>query len=417
MISPRSSRDILSVELFSGAGGLALGLAEAGIRHYTLVEWNRDACETIRHNRERQVQHVRDWEIWEGDVRKFDYGTIHPSIDLVAGGPPCQPFSLGGKHRGNEDCRNMFPEAVRAVRELRPRAFVFENVKGLLRHSFSSYFGYIHLQLSHPDVTQRQNEEWTDHRRRLEEYHTSGRRDGLEYRVIFRLLNSANYGVPQTRERVFIVGLRSDLRVEFSFPEETHSVDSLLWSQWVTGEYWERHKIPLTQRPRLAEKLRPRVERISSTYRLFPPPAKPWRTLRDAITGLPDPREESDETHGITNHRLQPGARPYPGHTGSCLDQPAKTLKAGDHGVPGGENMMRDLHGRLRYLTVRESARVQTFPDEFDFQGSWTESMRQLGNAVPVLLANAVGGSVCEQLEHTINDAKAGPHSKTPRGT
>ena len=98
------------------------------------------------------------------------------------------------------------------------------------------------------------------------------------------------------------------------------------------------------------------------------------------------------------NHRLQSGAKSYVGHTGSPLDLPAKTLKAGDHGVPGGENMLVNPDGSVRYFTVRESARLQTFPDGFYFHGSWTETMRQLGNAVPVLLARTVAASVAEKL-------------------
>jgi DNA (cytosine-5)-methyltransferase 1 len=101
----------------------------------------------------------------------------------------------------------------------------------------------------------------------------------------------------------------------------------------------------------------------------------------------------------IPNHILQPGARSYPGHTGSPLDEPAKTLKAGDHGVPGGENMVRYPNGEVRYFSVRESCRLQTFPDEYRFEGSWTENMRQLGNAVPVKLGQVVLGSVKAGVE------------------
>ena len=122
----------------------------------------------------------------------------------------------------------------------------------------------------------------------------------------------------------------------------------------------------------------------------------PWRTVRDAIQGLPDP--ESSGASRAPNHVFQPGARVYPGHTGSPLDLPAKTLKAGDHGVPGGENMLVRKDGSVRYFTIRESARIQTFPDGFRFHGSWTETMRQLGNAVPVVLAQRVATSVAEQL-------------------
>jgi DNA (cytosine-5)-methyltransferase 1 len=129
---------------------------------------------------------------------------------------------------------------------------------------------------------------------------------------------------------------------------------------------------------------------------LFPLKTLPWRTVRDAIAGLPD--AESKAAASVPNHVFQPGARSYPGHTGSPMDLPAKTLKAGDHGVPGGENMMVRDDGSVRYFTVRESARIQTFPDGFRFHGSWTETMRQLGNAVPVLLAQRVASSVAEKL-------------------
>ena len=118
--------------------------------------------------------------------------------------------------------------------------------------------------------------------------------------------------------------------------------------------------------------------------------------MRDAIWGLPDPRTK--DANKFLNHRFQAGAKAYPGHTGSPLDLPSKTLKAGDHGVPGGENMIVQDDGTLRYLTIREAARLQTFPDGYQFHGSWTETMRQLGNAVPVMLARVVASSVAEKL-------------------
>ena len=120
--------------------------------------------------------------------------------------------------------------------------------------------------------------------------------------------------------------------------------------------------------------------------------------MRDALSGLPDPETQPQLANAFPNHRFQGGARSYPGHTGSPIDEPAKTLKAGDHGVPGGENMLRRADGSIRYFSVRESARLQTFPDDFLFHGSWTETMRQLGNAVPVRLAEIVASSVRDQL-------------------
>jgi DNA (cytosine-5)-methyltransferase 1 len=314
---------------------------------------------------------------------------------MVAGGPPCQPFSLGGKHRAYQDRRDMFPEAVRAVRELRPRCFLFENVKGLLRQGFATYFHYVILQLSYPLIVKGPKEDWESHLSRLERIHTAGRDTDLCYNVVYRLLDAAAYGVPQHRHRVFIVGFRSDQGKEWSFPEPTHSIDRLLWEQWVTGDYWEEHEIPKKNRPPLPVRLRARIERLASDFALRPPPAKRCQTVRDALAGLPDPR---DRRHTVPNHEFRDGARPYPGHTGSLLDEPSKALKAGDHGVPGGENMMALPDGTCRYYTVRESARIQTFPDDYLFSGSWTEAMRQIGNAVPVNLAVAVGESVMKQV-------------------
>jgi DNA (cytosine-5)-methyltransferase 1 len=225
-----------SVELFAGAGGLAIGMSNAGFDHAAVIEWDHDACETFRENQRHHMRSVEHWPLFEGDVRNFDYSTIAGDVMVVSGGPPCQPFSLGGKHRGYLDRRDMFPEAVRAVRELRPQAFIFENVKGLMRETFADYFEYIQLQLTYPSFTRRKAESWREHRVRLEKHHTS-RQHHSEYSVVFRLLNAANYGVPQRRERVFFVGFRSDLGVRWSFPEESYSEEALMRSQWITGEY------------------------------------------------------------------------------------------------------------------------------------------------------------------------------------
>lgn len=382
---------MISLELFAGAGGLALGISKAGFRHAALVEMDKHACDTIRLNQARGVEMVRDWNLYQEDVSKFDYSMVKESIDLLAGGPPCQPFSLGGKHKGHFDRRNLFPEVFRAVRELRPRAFMIENVRGLLRQSFSSYFEYIILCLSYPEVNKKEDENWLQHKSRLDRCHTNYRNVGLHYRVVYKLLKSADYGIPQKRERVFIVGIRSDVGKEWSFPESTHSQDALIWDKWVSGDYWERHGISKKRRTAID----PVTEKKAAKLRclLEKPAEKPWVTVRDAISDLPKPSNNGN-VNGFLNHLFIPGARPYPGHTGSPLDEPAKTLKAGDHGVPGGENMLRYDNGRVRYFTARESARLQTFPDEYAFDCSWTETMRQLGNAVPVELACVVSRSI-----------------------
>jgi DNA (cytosine-5)-methyltransferase 1 len=381
-----------SIELFAGAGGLGMGLCQSGFQPAKVVEWDRWCCDTIRENKRAKVSPVSRWpEPIEGDVRHVDFRPFEGKVDLVSGGPPCQPFSLGGKHRAHADHRDMWGEAVRVVRETKPPAFVFENVKGLTRATFATYLAYIVHQLTHPELVRKADEEWLSHLMRLEAHHTAGRKSGLKYNVVYRVLNAADYGVPQRRERVVFVGFRDDLGVEWSFPKATHSVDALLWEQFRSQEYGERHKV------RPAELTDPRLR--ARALRLSERPAtSAWRSVRDAIGDLPDPEHSASEARHFHDHRYQPGARSYPGHTGSPLDLPAKTLKAGVHGVPGGENMLLRPNGSVRYFTVRESARLQTFPDSYRLHGSWTESMRQLGNAVPVELARVIGNGVASRL-------------------
>jgi len=383
---------VQAIELFAGAGGLGLGVSRAGFAPAAVVEWNKYCCDTIRENQSRGVAHVSNWPLTEGDIRAIDFRKYEEQIELVAGGPPCQPFSLGGKHLGQDDERDMWPEAVRVVRETKPKAFIFENVKGLTRATFVSYFAYIVHQLTYPEIARHENESWADHMSRLEREHTGRRGGGLTYRVVYRVLNAANYGIPQRRERVFFVGFRTDLNIEWAFPEETHSADVLLWDKYRTTNYWERHRIS-SHEHHAPSRLLKRAMRLPSR-----PNRQPWQTVRDAIGNLPDPEHEPNKSREFLNHRFQPGARAYPGHTGSPLDEPAKALKAGVHGVPGGENMLMRPDGSVRYFTIRESARLQTFPDNFAFRGSWSEAMRQLGNAVPVDLALLIANNVRDHL-------------------
>jgi DNA (cytosine-5)-methyltransferase 1 len=210
-----------------------------------------------------------------------------------------------------------------------------------------------------------------------------------EFQVVWQLVNAADYGAAQIRHRVLIFGIRSDLHVLPTHMTPTHSRDRLLWEQYVTGEYWTRHGLKKGRAPILQQD-RARVERLKLAG--VAPAGAAWVTLRDALKGLGEP-------NGKRNHVLQVGARVYPGHTGSPLDLPAKALKAGDHGVPGGENMMVRDDGSVRYFTTREAARLVGLPDDYEFPRSWTESMRQLGNAVPAPLGTAAGGWLAAQLD------------------
>ena len=207
-------------------------------------------------------------------------------------------------------------------------------------------------------------------------------------------MDAADYGVPQHRHRVFIVGFRSDLGIEWNFPESTHNLNKLIWEQWVTGEYWDLHKVAKSKRPVMPESLKRRVEILKANHSLIAPEGNRYLTVRDALVGLPDPRTKNS----IPNHEFRDGAKPYPGHTGSALDEPSKALKAGAHGVPGGENMIAFPDGSYRYYTAREAARIQTFPDDYIFDSAWTEAMRQIGNAVPMHLAEVVGQSIMNQI-------------------
>lgn len=374
-----------AIELFAGGGGLALGSSMSGFKHSFLVEWDKDSANTLRHN--LSVLHLRtESSIFNGDIQTVDFSGYEGKIDLLSGGPPCQPFSIGGKAKAYNDKRDMFPEAARALADVKPKAFVFENVRGLLRKNFAQYFNYIILQLTYPEIRRMDNQTWEEHLSILEKLQTSRTfYDGLKYNVVFRLVNAADYGVPQKRERVFIVGFRNDIKGDWSFPETTHSKAALDYSKYVTGEYWKKHSLPF------------RKNGLSQLEFPFDSNKKPWVTVRDVLSDLPNPNLGFSR---IANHCLQPGAKVYVGHTGSSLDEPSKTIKAGTHGVPGGENMIVLDDGSVRYYTVREAARIQTFPDSFEFPCSWTESMRQIGNAVPVQLGKIVTSSIARILKN-----------------
>jgi DNA (cytosine-5)-methyltransferase 1 len=390
-----------SLELFTGAGGLALGLERASFRHIALVEKDHDSCDTLRAN---SGVSTPPWPIYEQSVEDFDFQPFAGRVELLAGGPPCQPFSIGGKHQGDSDKRNMFPQVFRAIRELAPPALLLENVRGLLRQNFRPYFEYILLQLQHPTITPRPGEDWLAHKRRLQSIHERDSDDHLMYDIWFKLIDCVNFGVPQRRQRVFIVGFRRDLNVIWNWPRETHSELALLHAQWIDRSYWREHKITLY--PPIPSGLRNQIARLECLLVL--PNGERWRTVRDAlhdldgpINGVPHPQ--------IANHVGIPGARSYKGHTGSDLDSPAKTLKAGDHGVPGGENTLILGGGAVRYFTVRESARLQTFPDDYTFNSSRTESMRQIGNAVPVVVGEIIARHIrAALLEVGIRDYGAG---------
>jgi DNA (cytosine-5)-methyltransferase 1 len=403
-----------SIELFTGGGGLALGMHDAGFRHLLAVEIEKRACETLRANVARPYDpELEDpasladaWPLVQGDIHEWDFTRWEGGVDVVAGGVPCQPWSLGGAHKGFDDKRNLWPELFRTIRETKPRAVIAENVKGLLRPSFKPYYDYIQRELAAPFEQRVAGEDWRDHDKRLIKALESERYEPTErYDVKYLLVNAADYGVPQVRWRVFVVAFRKDLGLaDWQFPKPTHSEVALLRDQR-DGGYWERHG------------LKPR-EFGAQTSLIVDDGLKPWRTLRDAIRGNPDmpelpplpeplePLEKKLEYPGWLHHFGWPGAREYAGHTPNLLDRPAKTVKAGVHGVPGGETVLKRDDGSIRYMTVREAARVMTFPDDWHLEGPRGEQMRQLGNAVPVALARVVADAVRDSLRTTVKPAR-----------
>jgi DNA (cytosine-5)-methyltransferase 1 len=393
-----------SAELCAGAGGLAIATTQAGFTPQALLESDPVACETIGENRRRGSQWVKAWPaVSPTDIRDFDYSSLRGPIALLSGGPPCQPFSIAGKHLGIDDDRDLFTDVARAIRYLRPRALLIENTEGLARKTFERQLRYICLQLALPGLRRGTGEHWERFLERLERAAASARADDYNYIVSWSVLNAADYGVPQQRKRLMIVGLRGTDQPPFTPPPATHSLDALLYQQWVTKEYWDRHEVATRHRPEPPKKWEARIKRLRAGE---PPAALPWVTVRDAISSLPEP-VESPPDGGPLNHCLRLGARAYPRHTGSWYDLPAKVLKAGRHGVPGGENMLAYPDGRVRYFTVRECARLQTFPDDYFFTGSWKALTRQLGNAVPVLMCRRVAEAIRNRLKVPCRRAQA----------
>lgn len=297
------------------------------------------------------------------------------------------------------DPRDMFPTFLRAVREVRPKAILIENVRGILRERFSSYFGYITKRLEFPFCLDGEGA-FENGLARLELAQESDFRLDEQYHVHHQLIDTADYGIPQRRERVLIVAFRKDLGVFPSPLLATHSKASLLRTQYITGEYWARHGIKPQfflgkQTEKIISQLKQNTNHLSEELKL-----SPWLTVRDCISDLP-PAAARGQREQQSNHVQHPGARTYPGHMGSYHDYPAKALKAGTHGTPGGENMLRvNNTENVRYFTTREAARLQTFPDEWKFNGeTWGSCITQLGNAVPVEIARIWGEKIKIQLQ------------------
>ena len=318
-----------------------------------MFETNADALKSLRLNRKNGIlrRAASDADIATVNWREELAGA---PVRLLAAGPPCTPFSNAGKRRGRNDPRDLFPAVIRAARELKPQAVLVENVFGLAGPAQREYFDHLLMSFRRPSVVREKGEEWPEFVRRLGR-ENDGEKSG-EYRIWWKVLNAADYGVAQLRRRLFIVCLRADIRADFAFPSPTHAKNA-------NG-------------------------------------VAPWRTTADALAGLGNPVKRADGEDGDFGHYRIPGARAYAGHTGSRLSGPAKTLKSGVNGNPGGENTVIARNGRLRYFTLREMARLQGFPDSYKLQGARSVLVRQLGNAVPPPLAKAVGMAVMNALKN-----------------
>lgn len=379
-VNPRSC-----VELFAGLGGMARGLAAAGFQHNLMVERDPHAAETLRGNDDSAR-----WPLYADDVRKLDYTSLGAVITLLAAGVPCQPFSQGGAHAGPADQRNMFPETFQAIRALRPRAVLIENVRGLARPKFAPFVDYLVDHLRAPHLALGSNESWRGHHRRLKTaLDNDADLGGDRYSVEWHPVCTADYGVAQRRVRVIMVAIRSDLAFWWHWPRPTHSADSLLREK-LDGYYWAEHGLsaPLLDLPR---------ETVARARRLAHPLHRQrWRTLRDVIGDLAVPG--SSDAGTLQGHVAWPGARLYRGHGGSALDEASKTIKAGVHGVAGGEHIVHLDDGSYRYMTVRECMRVQDLPDSMRIDGTRTGAMRQIGNAVPPAVAEAFGLAIARAV-------------------
>jgi len=324
--------EVYSIELFAGAGGTALGMENAGLRHIMLNEVDHDACETLRQNRPA-------WNVVEGDVHGIDFTGYLGKVDVLQGGVPCQAFSYAGKSKGFGDTRGtLFFEFARAVSECRPKAIMMENVRGLLTHDGGKTIRTMLRTLM---------------------------QDG--YKVAVKVMHAQFLDVAQKRERLVILGLQEGIEGPILFPRQ----DGCLLTLWdaIAG-------CPASEGASYPERKRQIMELV--------PPGGYWRDLPEDLQ-----REYLKGSYHLSGGKTGMARR-------LAWNEPSLTLTC----APAQKQTERCHPEETRPLTVREYARVQSFPDDWSFAGSMASQYRQIGNAVPVNMGYHMGMAILAMLGH-----------------
>ena len=326
------------LELFAGAGGLAVGMEKAGLNCVALNEIDKWACQTLRENRP-------NWNVLEGDVKDFSFSDYHNQVDVVTGGFPCQAFSYAGKKLGFKDARGtLFYEFARVVKEVNPVICIGENVRGLLSHEKGKTLeGMISIL------------------------------DEIGFNVVpVQVLKAVNYRVPQKRERLILVGVRKDVSVTYNYPvphKKTYNLSDALKK----GKLYNC-KVPKSQGSLYPEHKKKVLDLV--------PPKGYWRDL---------PVDIQKEYMGKSFY-LGGGKTGMARRIG--WDEPSLTLTCS----PAQKQTERCHPDETRPFTVREYARIQTFPDDWKFMGSTSQQYKQIGNAVPCNLGQELGYSIISFL-------------------
>lgn len=336
IVTPENEYKVL--ELFAGAGGLAVGMEKAGLKCVALNEIDKHACETLRKNRP-------NWNVLKGDIKNFNFSEYHNQVDVVTGGFPCQAFSYAGKRLGLEDARGtLFYEFARVVKEVNPPICIGENVKGLLNHDNGNTLkGMISIL------------------------------DEIGYNVVpVEVLKAINYKVPQKKERLILVGIRKDISTKYQYPKPYKKIYSLK-DALKKGELFETN---------VSKSLGAKYPKSKKIVLDLVPPKGYWRDL---------PIEIQKDFMGASFY-LGGGKTGMARRIG--WDEPCLTLTCS----PAQKQTERCHPDETRPFTVREYARIQTFPDDWQFAGSMAQQYKQIALSFPINLGTEIGYSIVKFL-------------------